>query len=86
LRLGVGLKNSFSAKQEVSMAGPKIYGNDEERILRRIGAAVVVLWKDFPESQQSRIIRQAVSTPDRVRAIQLNEQITAFIRNRQKLA
>jgi hypothetical protein len=31
------------------MAGPKIYGNDEERILRRIGAAVVVLWKDFPE-------------------------------------
>ena len=24
------------------MAGPKIYGNDEERILRRIGAAVVV--------------------------------------------
>jgi len=68
------------------MAEPKIYGNDEERILRRIGAAVVVLWKDFPESQQSRIIRQAVSTPDRVRAIQLNEQITAFIRNRQKLA
>jgi hypothetical protein len=68
------------------MAGPKIYGNDEERILRRIGAAVVVLWKDFPELQQSRIIQQAVSTPDRVRAIQLNEQITAFIRNRQELA
>ena len=68
------------------MAGPKIYGNDEERILRRIGAAVVVLWKDFPELQQSRIIRQAVSTPDRVRAIQLNEQITGFIRIRQELA
>jgi hypothetical protein len=68
------------------MAGPKIYGNDEERILRRIGAAVVVLWKDFPELQQGRIIQQAVSTPDRVRTIQLNEQITAFIRNRQELA
>ena len=68
------------------MAGPKIYGNDEERILRRIGAAVVVLWKDFPELQQSRIIQQAVSTPDRVRTVQLNEQITAFIRNRQELA
>ena len=66
------------------MAGPKIYGNDEERILRRIGAAVVVLWKDFPELQQSRIIQQAVFTPDRVRTVQLNEQIRALIRKHQE--
>jgi len=68
------------------MAGPTIYNNDEERILRRIGAADVVLWKDFPELQQSRIIQQAASTRDRVRTVQLNEQIAAFIRNRQKSA
>jgi hypothetical protein len=64
------------------MAEPKIYGNDEERILRRIGAAVVVLWKDFPELQQGRIIQQAGSTPDRVSTVQLNEEIRSFIRKR----
>ena len=68
------------------MAGLTIYNNDEERILRRIGAAVVVLWKDFPELQQSRIIQQAGSTRDRVHTVQLNEQVAAFIRNRQKSA
>ena len=65
------------------MAGPKTFGDDEERILLRIGAAVVVLWKDFPELQQSRIIQQAVLTPDRVRTVQLNEEIRAFIRKRR---
>jgi hypothetical protein len=68
------------------MAGPKIYGDDEERILRRIGAAVVVLWKDFPELQQSRIIQQAVFTPNRARTVQLNGQIRALIRKHQESA
>jgi hypothetical protein len=68
------------------MDGLTIYNNDEESILRRIGAAVVVLWKDFPELQQSRIIQQAASTRDRVRTVQLNEQVIAYIRNRQKSA
>ena len=66
------------------MDGLTIYNNNEERILRRIGGAVVVLWKDLPELQQSRIIQQAASTRDRVRTVQLNEQVTAYIRNRQK--
>ena len=70
----------------MAMAGLTIYNNDEERIFRRIGAAVVVLWKDFPELQQSRIIQQAASTPDRARTVQLHEQVTAFIRNHQKSA
>jgi hypothetical protein len=48
------------------MVEPMVYGDDEERILRRIGAAVVVLWKDFPELQQSRIIQQAVLMPIRL--------------------
>ena len=68
------------------MAGPKVYGDDEERILRRIGAAVVVLWKDFPGLQQSRIIQQAVFTRNRVQTVQLNEQIRAFIRKHQESA
>ena len=68
------------------MVEPIVYGDDEERILRRIGAAVVVLWKDFPELQQSRIIQQAVLTPDKVRTVQLNEHIRAFLQKRQESA
>jgi hypothetical protein len=44
-------------------------------MLPRIGAAVVVLWKGFPELQQSRIIQQAVSTRDRIQTVQLNEEM-----------
>jgi len=55
----------------MAMAGLTIYNDEEERIFRRIGAAVVDLWKDFPELQQSRIIQQAASTPDRARTVQL---------------
>jgi hypothetical protein len=60
------------------------YSEDEEHILRRLGSALVVLWTDFPEKQQNRIIQQAVFMPDRYQTVQLNEQIRAFIRKHQE--
>ncbi len=58
------------------------YADEDEHILRRLGGAVVVHWKSLPKDVQDTLLEQAVFMNDRVPAVQLKQQIEAFIRVR----
>jgi hypothetical protein len=55
------------------------YDQDEEHILRRLGAALVVQWDGLSEIQREILLAQAVMMTDRVQTVQLREQIKIFI-------
>jgi hypothetical protein len=55
------------------------YEPGEEHILRRLGGAVVVLWDNLPGDSRNMILSQAMLMLDRDPAVQLGEQIEAFI-------
>ena len=54
---------------------------DEEHILRRLGAAVVVAWDSLPTDLQARLLSEATWAQDReFKHTSLEHQIKAFIR------
>lgn len=64
------------------MAERKIlrYSNDEAHIVRRLGAAVVSLWDELPKAEREKIADRACHVFDEYQTVQLNEQISVFIR------
>lgn len=57
------------------------YSDDEAPIVRRLGAAVVLVWNDLSEEQQNSIVREAVFVFDEKQTVQLEQQIREFIRS-----
>jgi hypothetical protein len=57
-----------------------IYPEEDEAIVRRLGAAIVVLWDELSEENQKVILRQAGLVNDREPIIELDQRIKAFIR------
>jgi hypothetical protein len=55
------------------------YPEDDEHILRRLGAAVVGQWDALPENIRSLLVEQATFMHDRYQTVQLRQQIDAFI-------
>lgn len=55
------------------------YTDEEAHIVRRLGAAVVCLWRDLPEDVREGIVRKSLNVHDAYQTVQLNEQIRRFI-------
>jgi len=52
---------------------------DEERILKCLGAAVIMQWNDLPTGIQRDIFADATSMSDPARQFQLKQQIARFL-------
>jgi hypothetical protein len=52
---------------------------DEERILKCLGAAVIMQWNDLPTDIQRNIFVDASSMSDPARQFQLKQQIARFL-------
>jgi hypothetical protein len=54
---------------------------EDEHILRRLGAAVLIVWDSLSNEVQSRLVREATFMMDReTKHTSLEHQIKAFIR------
>jgi hypothetical protein len=53
--------------------------NDEERILRCLGAAVIMQWNDLPTDIQRQLFEDATSISDPGRQFQLKQLIAQFL-------
>jgi hypothetical protein len=60
------------------------YKPEDEHILRRLGAALIVLWDQLPEAQQNKLVAQACLMPDHETTTSLHEQIRIFIREKRE--
>jgi hypothetical protein len=58
------------------------YTEDDEHILRRLGAALVVQWDELPGNLRQLLIDQATNMSDRHSTVQLRQQIETFIEKR----
>jgi len=56
-----------------------IYFDDEEHLVRRLGAAVISCWRELPNATQDRLIQQAKRVVDVEDSEGLDEQIRRFI-------
>jgi hypothetical protein len=54
---------------------------DDERILRCLGAAVIMRWGSLPTKIQRELFEQATSLADLTQAAQRKEQIARFLHN-----
>ncbi len=65
----------------MNAAGEKllIYFDDEEHLVRRLGAAVVSCWVELPEAIRVRLVHQAKRVIDAHDSVELDEQIRQFI-------
>ena len=61
--------------------GRRKLGEVEERILQRIGAAVIVQWNDRPTEIQRQLFQNAVSMGEPLNASRLKEEIARFLHN-----
>jgi hypothetical protein len=57
---------------------------EEDKLIRRLGSAVVLQWAHLPEAAQNRILRQAwtVFDAEPVR-LQLKQELEAFVEKHQ---
>ena len=56
----------------------------EEKLIRRLGSAVVLQWAHLPKTAQNRILRQAWSVFDaEPTVVQLKQELEAFIEKNQ---
>jgi predicted DNA-binding WGR domain protein len=62
------------------------YNEDEEHIVRRLGAAIVVQWDNIPEETQDLIKSQAINVFDRYHTVQLAQQINVFIKEKKGIS
>jgi hypothetical protein len=51
----------------------------EERVLRCLGAAVIMQWNDLPTEIQRKLFDDAASMSDLVRQFELKQQIARFL-------
>ena len=65
--------------QEVD--GEATLGEAEERILRRLGAALIVQWNNLPTDIQRQLFQHAVSMGEPHGISQLKEEIARFLHN-----
>jgi hypothetical protein len=56
---------------------------DDEHIVRRLGWAVVRAWPKLPADIRALLQETAVFTEDRYPTVQLNEQISVFVRKHE---
>ena len=56
-------------------------GKDEERILKCLGAAVIMQWNDLPTGIQRDLFADASSMSDPARQFQLKQLIARFLHN-----
>jgi hypothetical protein len=61
-----------------------IYDPADEGLLRRLGGAVIVQWKNLPSDARELIFDQANFMSDRDETVQLREQLGAFISRLKK--
>jgi hypothetical protein len=61
--------------------GQATLGEAEERILKCLGAAVIVQWNDLPTEVQRHLFRQAVAMAEPRNASQLKAEIARFLHN-----
>jgi hypothetical protein len=61
--------------------GEATLGEAEERILRRLGAALIVQWNDLPTEIQRQLFQHAVSMGEPRSISQLKEEIARFLHN-----
>ena len=54
-------------------------GKDEERILRCLGAAVIMQWNDLPTEIQRKLFEDATSMNDSARQFELKQLIARFL-------
>lgn len=59
----------------------KTLGEAEQRILRRLGAAMIAKWNDLPTEMQRQLFQHAVSTGEPRDVSQLKEEIARFLHN-----
>lgn len=55
------------------------YEPNEEHLVRRLGAALVIQWMSLPTDVQSRLLSQAGLVEDREPTVQLRQQLELFI-------
>jgi hypothetical protein len=56
-----------------------IYYDSEEHLVRRLGAAVVVLWREFQPDLRDKIIERAARVLDADRADHLAEELNTLV-------
>jgi hypothetical protein len=56
-----------------------IYFDDEEHLVRRLGAALVSCWADLPEDAQRKLLDRASMVFDDHQSDHLEQQIAKFI-------
>ena len=61
--------------------GEATLGEVEERILRRLGAALIVQWNNLPTDIQRQLFQHAVSMGEPHDISQLKEEIARFLHN-----
>ena len=54
-------------------------GKDEERILKCLGAAVIMQWNDLPTEIQRKLFQDATSMKDSARQFELKQLIARFL-------
>lgn len=57
------------------------YREDQEHLLRRLGAALVLQWDELPDELQDLIIDQAAAVEDRDATAHGSPEIESFIRH-----
>jgi hypothetical protein len=55
------------------------YGVEDEHVLRRLGGAVVVQWRNLSTAARELLMEQAVLMHERDGAVQARQQIELFI-------
>jgi hypothetical protein len=55
------------------------YRDEEAHIVRRLGAAVVSLWHELPETEREKILKRSLMVIDAYQTVQLESQILIFI-------
>ena len=58
---------------------PLPLAEDDERMLRRLGAAVILLWNSLPSHIQRRLFARALTVDVEAHALPLNERIARFL-------
>jgi hypothetical protein len=69
------------ASEEPSRHEPMPLSEEEERILRCLGAAVLLQWNDLPTPIQRQIFERAVAMGEARHTGELKEQIARFLHN-----
>jgi hypothetical protein len=57
-----------------------VYFEDEEHIVRRLGAAVISCWEELPRPLRARLIEKAMKVLDADETGQFDAQLKNFIR------